>query len=82
MLKFTQDNWNQEQKVFVYAPDDPRSEGDRVVVIQHSVISNVAKYDATDVRNVEATVIDNDTPGVRVTEIDPLTGRGPTSAPS
>jgi len=73
VLRFDKDNWNEEQTVYVNAPDDPRSEGDRVVVIQHSVISNVEKYDATDVRNVEATVIDNDTPGVRVTEIDPVT---------
>ena len=74
VLTFTKDNWNLPQSVYVYAPDDPRSEGDRVVVIQHSVISNVAKYDAVDVRNVESTIIDNDTPGVRVTEIDPTTG--------
>jgi len=74
VLKFDSTNWNQQQKVYVYAPDDPRSEGDRVVVIQHSVISNVEKYDAVDVRNVETTVIDNDTPGVYVTEIDPVTG--------
>ncbi len=49
---------------------DPRSEGDRVVVIQHSVISNNPLFDGALVRNVEATVYDNDTPGVFVTQIE------------
>jgi len=70
VLKFDASNWDQEQEVYVFAPDDARSEGDRVVVIQHSVISNVEIYDAADVRNVEARVLDNDTPGVYVKEVD------------
>ena len=32
-------NWNLEQYVYLFAVDDPRSEGDRVVVVQHSTIS-------------------------------------------
>jgi len=74
VLRFDHTNWNVEQSVFVYAPDDPRSEGDRVVVVQHSVISNAPLYNGIDVRNVEVTVIDNDTPGVQITEIDPVSG--------
>jgi len=70
-FRFDKDNWDQEQTVYVFAPDDLRSEGERITVIQHSVISNVPKYDAIDVRNVEVTVHDNDTPGMFVTEIEP-----------
>jgi len=62
--------WSDEVKVYVFAPDDTRSEGDRVTVVQHSVVSNVDKYDGIDVRNVEVTVRDNDTPGVKVRELD------------
>ncbi|HEX6131969.1 MAG TPA: hypothetical protein VF044_09565, partial [Actinomycetota bacterium] len=66
-------SWNTEQWVYVYAVDDPRSEGDRVVVIQHSTISDSEneKFDQAQVRNVEVMVRDNDTPGVYVTEITP-----------
>ncbi|MEE4314510.1 MAG: Calx-beta domain-containing protein [Desulfofustis sp.] len=70
VLKFDASNWDSEQNVYVFAPDDARSEGERVTVIQHSVISDVEKYDAIDVRNVEVTVRDNDTPGVFVKEVD------------
>ncbi|GGO80245.1 hypothetical protein GCM10011348_16530 [Marinobacterium nitratireducens] len=76
VLKFTADGagdsykWDEKVPVYVFAPDDFRAEGDRVVVIQHSVISNVEEYDAADVRNVEVQVFDNDTPGVYVTEVD------------
>ena len=73
VLTFNHTNWNVAQNVFVFAPDDDRSEGDRVVVTQHSVISNVPEYDAVDVRNVEVQVRDNDTPGVYVTEVEPGT---------
>jgi hypothetical protein len=42
VLTFTHANWATPQTVHVYAPDDPRSEGDRVVVVQHSVISDIS----------------------------------------
>jgi Ca2+-binding RTX toxin-like protein len=72
--------WDDKQWVYVYAVDDPpptatgdfidaRSEGDRVVVIQHSTISANPQFDAVAVRNVEVSVRDNDTPGIYVTEI-------------
>ena len=57
------------QWVYVLAVDDPRSEGDRVVVVQHTSISHDPRFDAVAVRNVEVSVRDNDTPGVYVTEI-------------
>ena len=42
--------------VYMYAADDPRSEGDRVVVVQHSVISADPTFDGSLVRNVEVTI--------------------------
>ena len=59
----------------IYAIDDTdkRAEGDRVVVVQHSVISNEAQFNGVAVRNVEVTVRDNDTPGVYVTQVQPGT---------
>ncbi|HET9217470.1 MAG TPA: Calx-beta domain-containing protein, partial [Terriglobia bacterium] len=73
VLKFTAANWQVDQTVNLFAVDDTRSEGDRFVVVQHSVISDDARFDATDVRNVEVEVRDNDTPGVYVTEVQPGT---------
>jgi len=78
-------SWDDKQWVYVYAVDevlevlpnfpgafhDQRSEGDRVVVIQHSTISSNSDFDALAVRNVEVSVRDNDTPGVYVTQITP-----------
>ena len=61
------------RRVYVYAVDDLRSEGDRVVAVSHSVISTDARYDGTLVRNVEVTVRDNDTPGVFVLQVEPGT---------
>jgi hypothetical protein len=64
-------NWNTRQWVYVYAVDDDRSEGDRVVVVQHSTISANPDFDQVAVRNVEVSLRDNDTPGVYVTEVEP-----------
>ena len=44
---------NTVRRSHVYAVDDTRSEGDRVVVAQHSVISEDDSFDAARVRNVE-----------------------------
>jgi hypothetical protein len=71
VLTFTPGNWTTKQWVFVYAVDDLRSEGDRVVVVQHSTISQDDDFDAVAVRNVEVSLRDNDTPGVFVTEVKP-----------
>jgi hypothetical protein len=67
---FTAANYANEVGVYVFAPDDDRSEGDRVTVIQHSVVSEDIAYNGIDVRNVEAEVLDNDTPGIKVREVD------------
>ncbi|TIW58840.1 MAG: hypothetical protein E5V60_27455, partial [Mesorhizobium sp.] len=88
VLAFDSTNWDTAQNVYLYAPDDLRAEGDRVVVIQHSVISDTSgvapavlaaaypdgdPFDAADVRNVEVDLRDNDTPGIYVTEVAPGT---------
>src|SRR6185503_13291630 len=62
-------NWATPQRVYLFAPDDPRSEGERIVVTQHSVISANPLFDRARVRNVEVMVRDNDTPGVMVTPV-------------
>ena len=73
VLTFTGANWNVDQRVYVLAIDDPRSEGTRVVAVNHSVISTDARFDGTLVRNVEVIVRDDDTPGVLVQEVQPGT---------
>ncbi|MEQ1827017.1 MAG: hypothetical protein ABL921_13765 [Pirellula sp.] len=82
VLRFDSLNWDDPQFVYLFAVDDLRSEGDRVVVSQHSVISTNlagdptlgdARFHGVAVRNVEVAVRDNDTPGVYVTEVEPGT---------
>jgi hypothetical protein len=71
-----------EQFVYVWAVDqlddddpateiDNRSEGERIVVINHTVISADTTFDGIAVRNVEVKVRDNDTPGVIITQVGP-----------
>ena len=75
VLTFTPSNYATRQWLHVWAVDevngvevDPRSEGDRVHVLQHSVISQDQRFDAVAVRNVEVMIRDNDTPGVYITQ--------------
>ena len=73
VLTFTPGNWDQKQYVHVLAVDDPRAEGDRVMTVAHSVISQDTRFDDVAVRNVEVSIRDNDTPGVYVTKVAPGT---------
>src|SRR6476661_5550683 len=73
VLTFTAADFGTDQFVYVFAVDDQRSEGDRVVAVQHSVLSADARFDGIAVRNVEVTVRDNDTPGVVLTQVQPGT---------
>ncbi|MBK5565794.1 hypothetical protein [Ensifer sp. SSB1] len=59
VLRFDSSNWMNPQTVYVYAPDDPRAEGDRVVVIQHSVISDLSGVD-TNAIDIDAEYPDGD----------------------
>ena len=79
VLAFNSTNWNTPQTVYVKAVDDSVAEGQRVVVISHSVAvdstnpTDIALFNHVDVRNVEVTVIDNDQPGVILTQTDGTT---------
>ncbi|KKL63475.1 hypothetical protein LCGC14_2174730, partial [marine sediment metagenome] len=73
VLVFDEFNYTTDQSVYLYAVDDLRSEGDRVVAVQHSVISADDRFDGVAVRNVEVSLRDNDTPGMYVTEVEPAT---------
>ena len=75
-------NWLTPQTVYLYAVDDTRAEGDRVITASQSVLqpncsTNPADakncYDGAVVRNVEATVYDNDQADVRIVQLDPNT---------
>jgi len=70
VLVFTPGNWSTPQNVYLYAVDDTRPEGDRVVISAQSVISRDATFDHAAVRNVEVTVQDNDLAGIVTTQRD------------
>ncbi|HEV8460189.1 MAG TPA: Calx-beta domain-containing protein [Gaiellaceae bacterium] len=78
VLVFDALNYATDQTVWVYAVNDTRPEGVRVVTDSHSVIQTSCDpstplqcYDGAIVRNVEVTVYDNDQPDVLVTQLDP-----------
>ena len=75
------------QTVYMYAVDDARAEGTRIVTASHSVIQTNCDpneprncYDGAIVRNVEVTVYDNDQPDVLVTQLDPNIAASRTTA--
>ncbi|MEH6829476.1 MAG: calcium-binding protein [Sulfitobacter sp.] len=70
VLEFTADNWDIEQSVTILAVDDAASEGNRNVVISHSVIAEDATFDGAQVNNIEVMVEDNDLAGVRIIQSD------------
>jgi Ca2+-binding RTX toxin-like protein len=62
-----------EKTVYVFAPLDGVPEGDRKVVVSHSVISEDSIFDNALVRNVEVRVFDIDQPAINVVALDPVT---------
>ena len=70
VLVFDGTNWMTPQTVNVYAVQDTRAEGDRVVVSSHSVISADPAFNGAVVRNVEVTVHDDDLPAIQIVALD------------
>ena len=77
VLVFTGANWDTPQTVHVFAVNDLRAEGDRVVTAGHSVIQPVCDaadaahcYDHATVRSVEVMVRDDDLAAVQVVPLD------------
>ena len=56
--------------VIVKAIDDALAQGDRQVMVSTSSQSDDPNFNRVAVRNVKVTVLDNDQPGVRITETD------------
>ena len=60
VLTFDASNWDQEQVVEVLAQDDAAKEGERNVVINHSVMSDDSNFDAALVEDLDVEVYDDD----------------------
>ena len=68
-LIFTPSNWNTAQTVTVTAVDDNEAQSsDRSVTISHTATSSDANYRTITIPSVAATVVDNDTAVVTITE--------------
>ena len=65
-LTFTADNWNQAQTVAVTAAHDDDAVADEPVMLTHAV--NGADYEGQAAASVEATITEDDSPGVTVSE--------------
>ena len=66
-LTFSPSSWNTAQTVTITAVDDLVDQGDsRRVTISHTVTSSDVEYSNIPIRDVTATVADNDTAGVRI----------------
>ena len=68
VLTFDASNWDQAQTVEVRAQDDAAKEGTRQVVINHSVLSDDANFDAALVEDLHVTVYDDDEAGIIIWE--------------
>ncbi|MHC4618339.1 MAG: hypothetical protein ACYTEQ_11370 [Planctomycetota bacterium] len=62
--------WAREQEIFVRGTFDEAEEGERTVVISHSVYSDNLDFDNLNVPNVEVKLIDDDKAGLIITETD------------
>jgi hypothetical protein len=81
-LIFTTSNWSTPQSVTVTAIDDTAAEGSHTSTITHTAASADPNYNGISIRNITASVIDNDTAGVTITQTDSVTEvseTGPTS---
>src|SRR5262249_55573776 len=76
VLVFDDQNWSTPKTVNVQAVDDQRDEGDRIVAISHTVLSDDKTFDHALVRNVEGTIHDNDPAGILLTQLDPYSAGG------
>ena len=70
VLRFTSALWSKAdaQTVWLRAVDDSLAEGDRIVTVNHSVLSDDPDFDHAIVRNVEVTIRDNDQPSIQVVQ--------------
>jgi hypothetical protein len=64
------DDWMRNQKIYIKAVDDDSIEGERTVVINHSVLSDNPDFNLLDINNVEVTVYDNDKADLIITPSD------------
>jgi hypothetical protein len=67
-ISFSSTTWNIPVSVTITAEDDADVEGPHTSVMSHSADSLDAAYNAIVIADLTANVIDNDTPGVTVTE--------------
>ena len=67
-LTFTNTNWRDAQTVTVSAAEDDDAADDPTVTLNHSVSGADVDYDALTAGSVAVMIIDNDTPGVTVSE--------------
>ena len=67
-LTFTAGNWNVAQTVTVTAVNDSVAQGTHTGTISHTVASADAGYNGISVSSVTASITDNDTAGVQISE--------------
>lgn len=67
-LVFTPQNWDVPQFVSITAVDDTLNEGDETIAISHVVTSTDLDFNGLSLPDVAVTVVDNDVPGVVVTQ--------------
>jgi hypothetical protein len=82
VLTFTSMNWSTPQTVTVTAVDDAIAEGPHSSTITHTASSADGNYNGVAISNVVASVTDNDTAGVSITQSGGATNineTGPTS---
>src|SRR5205823_2143072 len=82
VLTFDATNWSTPQTVYVQAAPDALGEGERTVAVSHGTASADPRFNHVAVRNVEVRVIDDDRPGLVLTQADGSTRVLEGNAPS
>ncbi|MFA7063647.1 MAG: calcium-binding protein, partial [Methanomethylophilus sp.] len=62
--------WSREQTIFVRAISDSAQEGERTVIISHSIQSTNPAFNRLDIANVKVTLEDDDEAGIILKETD------------
>ena len=70
VLTFTAADVGEPKSVYVKAVDDAAWEGERIALVSHSINSGSARYDNYPLIDVFVTILDNDQPGLVLTELD------------
>lgn len=71
-VTFTPENWQTKQTITVISVDDNQVLGDRTSTISHTAVSSDSNYNGIAIADVNASITENDTPGIVIANANNL----------